>query len=225
MSEFMEKHSVSRLLGAPPGYVGHEEGGRLTDEVSKTPHCVLLLDEIEKAHPDVINVLLQVMDAGELTDSIGKKTHFNQCTIIMTSNSGAREAEKGSIGIFEASTHDFSDKALKEFFSPEFLNRLTSIVKFGSLNSAQLTSVVEKNLQALKEDLSLQKTTLKWDKSIIDWILSAGAEKGMGARPFERFINKNIRVALAKKMIEKDPQTDLKLSISYKAQKLNLTEV
>jgi len=225
MSEYMEKHSVSRLIGAPPGYVGHEEGGRLTDEVSKTPHCVLLLDEIEKAHPDVINVLLQVMDSGELTDSIGKKTHFTQCTIIMTSNSGAREAEKGSIGIFEASTHDFSDKALKEFFAPEFLNRLTSIVKFGPLSSSQLTSVVEKNLKALEEDLALQKTTLTWDKSIIDWVLRAGAEKGMGARPFERFINKNIRVALAKKMIEKDPKTELELSISYTGQKLNLTEV
>jgi len=220
MSEYMEKHSVSRLIGAPPGYVGHEEGGRLTDEVSKNPHCVLLLDEIEKAHPDVINVLLQVMDSGELTDSIGKKTHFTRCTIIMTSNSGAREAERGSMGFYEASTHDFSDKALKEFFAPEFLNRLTSIVKFKSLSRPQLKSVVEKNLKALKEDLLLQNTKLKWDASLVDWVLSAGAEKGMGARPFERFINKNVRVALAKKMIQKDPKAKMNLSLSYDGKKL-----
>jgi ATP-dependent Clp protease ATP-binding subunit ClpA len=222
MSEYMEKHSVSRLIGAPPGYVGHDEGGRLTDEVSKTPHCILLLDEIEKAHPDVINILLQVMDSGELTDSIGKKTHFTQCTIIMTSNSGAREAEKGSMGIFEASSHDFSDKALKEFFSPEFLNRLTSIVKFNSLSKEQLKSVVEKNLKTLKEDLIYRKTHLEWDSSIVEWVLKDGAEKGMGARPFERFINKNIRVALAKKLIEKDPKDELKLKISYDGSKLVL---
>lgn len=222
MSEYMEKHSVSRLIGAPPGYVGHEEGGRLTDEVSKSPHCVLLLDEVEKAHPDVINVLLQVMDSGELTDSIGKKTHFGQCTLIMTSNSGAREAEKGSVGFFEASTHDFSDKALKEFFAPEFLNRLTAIVKFNSLNKEQLGSVVEKSLNALKEDLLQQNTTFTWDSSVTDWILKDGAEKGMGARPFERFINRNVRLALAKKMITKDPKAKLSLSITYDGVKLVL---
>jgi len=215
MSEYMEKHSVSRLIGAPPGYVGHEEGGRLTDEVSKNPHCILLLDEIEKAHPDVINILLQVMDSGELTDSIGKKTHFTRCTLIMTSNSGAREAEKGSLGFFEASTHDFSDKALKEFFSPEFLNRLTSIVKFNALNSEQLTSVIEKNLADLKKDLSEKNVDLDWDQSVVTWTLDKGAEKGMGARPFERFINKNLRVPIAKKIISKAPKDSIKIHLKH----------
>lgn len=217
MSEYMEKHSVSRLIGAPPGYIGHDEGGRLTDEVSKHPHCVLLLDEIEKAHPDVINVLLQVMDSGSLTDSIGKKTYFNNCVLIMTSNSGAREADKGSIGFFDAPGSDFSDKAIKEFFTPEFLNRLTAIVKFKALNFEQLVRVVEKELNDLKKDLHNQNIELKWSSAVPKWIQEKAYEKGMGARPFERFINRKIRTKLAELILKnQSPQSDNKLSFTLK---------
>jgi len=202
MSEYMEKHSVSRLIGSPPGYVGHEEGGRLTDEVSKSPHSILLLDEIEKAHPDVINILLQVMDSGVLTDSIGKKTYFNNCILIMTSNSGAREADRGSMGIFEAPSSDFSDKAIKNFFTPEFINRLTSIVKFKSLDRPLLLKVVQKELKSLSDEVKILGHTLEWTKEIEEWVLEKAHEKGMGARPFERFISKNIRTPIAEKLLK-----------------------
>lgn len=211
MSEYMEKHSVSRLIGAPPGYVGHDEGGRLTDEVSKHPHCVLLLDEIEKAHPDVINVLLQVMDSGALTDSIGKKTYFNNCVLIMTSNSGAREADKGSIGFFDAPGSDFSDRAIKEFFTPEFLNRLTSIVKFKSLSPELLIQVVTKELEELKKDLTGQNIDLSWNSEVSEWIQKQTYEKGMGARPFERFINRQVRTKLAELILKQQQETMNKL--------------
>lgn len=223
MSEYMEKHSVARLIGAPPGYVGHEDGGRLTDEVSKSPHSVVLLDEIEKAHPDVINVLLQVMDSGELTDSIGKRTHFTQCILIMTSNSGAREAEKGSIGIYEAPSHDFSDQALKSFFSPEFLNRLTSIVKFNSLKENELKSVIEKELLELKLELQKQDLLITWNSDLVNWVLQEGFEKGMGARPFERFVSKKIRLPLAQKVISQKISTS-NVDLSVKNHKLHLCE-
>jgi ATP-dependent Clp protease ATP-binding subunit ClpA len=225
MSEYMEKHSVSKLIGAPPGYVGHDDGGRLTDEVSKTPNAVLLLDEIEKAHPDVINVLLQVMDSASLTDSIGKTTHFNQCIIIMTSNSGARAAQKGSVGIFEAPSHDFSDDAIKSFFSPEFINRLTAIIKFNSLDEAQLLKVIEKNLEALKDELSQKGVNLDWNDEVSKWILEKGLEKGMGARPFARFISKHIKVKVAKKLIAHKKATLLNLSITIDGlKKLHILE-
>ncbi len=220
MSEYMEKHSVSKLIGAPPGYVGHDDGGRLTDEVSKNPHSILLLDEIEKAHPDVINVLLQVMDSASLTDSIGKKTHFNQCIIIMTSNSGARDAEKGSLGIYEAPSHDFSDKAIKEFFSPEFINRMTAIIKFKPLEEAQLLKVIDKSLNILKLDLEEKNVSLTWNKDVSKWILKEGFEKGMGARPFERFVDKNIKVPIAKKLISQSKKSAQTINLSMKSGKL-----
>jgi len=223
MSEYMEKHSVSRLIGSPPGYVGHDEGGRLTDEVSKNPHSVLLLDEIEKAHPDVINILLQVMDSGTLTDSIGKKTFFNNCILIMTSNSGAREAEKGSIGLFEAPTADFSDKAIKNFFTPEFLNRLTSIVKFSALSKDLLLRVVSKELNELKTEIEALGLKLEWDKKLEDWVLDKAYEKGMGARPFERFISKEIRKSLAEKVLKLKGKKDITLKLSLKGDKLEVS--
>lgn len=223
MSEYMEKHSVSRLIGAPPGYVGHDEGGRLTDEVSKSPHCVLLLDEVEKAHPDVINILLQVMDSAILTDSIGKQTHFNQCILIMTSNSGARSAEKGSVGIYEAPTHDFSDKAIKEFFSPEFINRLTAIIKFNSLEDSEILKVITKSLNLLKTDLKEKSIDLTWTDDVTKWILTAGAEKGMGARPYERFVSKHIKVPVAKKLITRKDNKAFAIKLEITSGKLTLS--
>ncbi len=223
MSEYMEKHSVSRLIGAPPGYVGHDEGTRLTDEVSKSPHSVLLLDEIEKAHPDVINILLQVMDSAVLTDSIGKKTHFNQCILIMTSNSGARSAEKGSVGFYEAPSHDFSDKAIKEFFSPEFINRLSATIKFKPLEEKQILKVITKSLNILKDELSKKSIGLSWTDAVTKWILTTGAEKGMGARPYERFVSKHIKVPIAKKILGEKSSEELKIKLDVKTQKLVLS--
>ena len=160
MSEYMEKHTVSKLIGAPPGYVGHDQGGLLTDQVNKNPYSVVLLDEIEKAHPDLFNILLQVMDNGFLTDSQGRKTDFRNTVIILTTNVGAREADQGTIGFGNNSINsDFkAGKALKNFFSPEFRNRLNSILNFNSLSEEQIEKIVEKFITLLKVRVEKQRS-------------------------------------------------------------------
>ena len=203
MSEYMEKHSISKLIGAPPGYVGHDDGGRLTDEVAKNPYSVLLLDEIEKAHPDILNVLLQVMDYGKLTDSNGKTTDFRNTIIIMTSNAGASELEKGGIGItnkkFAGSSKQ--EKVLKNFFSPEFRNRLDAIVGFNKLNEEIVKSIVEKFMLELENQLSESKIDLEFSDEILVHISNQAYDGHLGARPLARYIDQHIKKPMAKMIL------------------------
>lgn len=201
MSEYMEKHSVARLIGAPPGYVGFEEGGLLTESVSKSPYCVLLLDEIEKAHPDLMNILLQVMDNGSLTDPHGKTTDFTHATIIMTTNSGARDAAKGSIGINPGNPNLISDEAIKKAFSPEFLNRLDQVVHFSPLNSVICERVLEKFLLELSEQLRQKNIEMDVLPAAKDWLMEKGFNPIYGARPMARVINDNIKRPLSESIL------------------------
>lgn len=196
MSEYMEKHAVSRLLGAPPGYVGYEEGGLLTEAVTKSPHSVILLDEIEKAHPDLVNILLQVMDNAKLTDSNGKVADFNNTVVIMTSNAGAQEAAKGSLGLVPGEPSAKSLEAIKRTFPPEFLNRLDAIVEFKSLPKEMLLKVVEKFMLELKDQLHEKKVQLSWDQSVLEYLYEKGYNPAYGARPFARTVDEHVKKSL-----------------------------
>ncbi|MBC7537819.1 MAG: AAA family ATPase [Bacteriovorax sp.] len=203
MSEYMEKHSVAKLIGAPPGYVGHESGGILTDVMKKHPHAVLLLDEIEKAHPDIFNILLQIMDHGTLTDSHGRATDFRNVVIIMTSNAGAKEMEGGSIGINkEANAQTFKrEHKIKEFFSPEFRNRLDAIVHFNKLGSDQILKIVDKFLIQLETKLAEKNVELKIDESARLHLAKIGFDPLMGARPLARIIDTEIKKPLSHEIL------------------------
>ncbi len=193
MSEYMEKHAVARLIGSPPGYVGFEEGGLLTSTVQKTPYCVLLLDEIEKAHPDLINVLLQVFDNGTLTDPHGRVAHFENAIIILTTNCGAKEALRSQIGITKKIQAHVSEEAIKQHFAPEFLNRLDDIVYFAGLTEEIIRQVVDKFLFELKEQLKEKNITLKVDKAVKEFLSKAGFDPLYGARPMNRALQKNLK--------------------------------
>lgn len=194
MSEYMEKHSVARLVGAPPGYVGYEEGGQLTEAVTKTPYCVLLLDEIEKAHPDVFAILLQVMDAGRLTDSNGRTTDFKNVILVLTSNAGAAEVAKGSIGFQppQASLAQSQD-AIKRTFTPEFINRLDGVVHFQQLDETLVLKVIQKFMDELKIQLQKKNVFLEAAPGVHQWILKKGYDKVYGARPLARTIDDFIK--------------------------------
>ncbi len=196
MSEYMEKHSVSKLIGAPPGYVGYDEGGQLTTIIRETPHAVLLLDEIEKAHPDLLNVLLQVMDSGTLTDSQGKLVNFSNVVIIMTSNLGAREANKNQMGFVKNAEGRHTDEAVKRFFAPEFINRLTSIIKFDTLPKEKLIEVIRKFMLELKTQVQDKGFVLEWSNDVEEFIYDKGYDPLMGARPFQRTINAHVKKLL-----------------------------
>jgi ATP-dependent Clp protease ATP-binding subunit ClpA len=193
MSEYMEKHAVARLVGAPPGYVGYEEGGLLTEEVFKKPHSVLLLDEVEKAHPDIMNVLLQVMDAGQLTDSNGRRVDFQNVILIMTSNAGAFEASKGGLGIVKDTGSKLSLDAIKRNFRPEFLNRLDAIVEFSSLDHDLLLRVVGKFVMELEAQLLRRNIHMEVHPEVFEWLLDQGYDPAYGARPFARFVDEHIK--------------------------------
>ncbi|MCK0069549.1 ATP-dependent Clp protease ATP-binding subunit ClpA [Kordiimonas laminariae] len=201
MSEYMERHSVSRLIGAPPGYVGFDQGGLLTDAVDQHPHCVLLLDEIEKAHPDLFNVLLQVMDNGTLTDHNGKKIDFRNVIIIMTTNAGARELSKNSIGFGRDTDDTASDEAIKQTFSPEFRNRLDSVVPFGFLPPEVVARVVEKFVLQLEIQLADRNVELSLTEEAKNWLAEKGYDKLYGARPLSRIIQDNIKKPLADELL------------------------
>jgi len=203
MSEFMEKHSVAKLIGAPPGYVGHEEGGHLTDVIKKHPHTVLLLDEIEKAHPDVFNVLLQIMDHGVLTDSHGRSTDFRNVVIIMTSNAGAKEMDSGSIGLAPSgSSPSFKrDQSIRNFFTPEFRNRLDAIVHFNKLTDEQVLKIVDKFLIQLETQLATKNVELKVDNAAKAHLAKIGFDPKMGARPLSRTINHEIKKPLSHEIL------------------------
>ncbi|MGZ3723462.1 MAG: ATP-dependent Clp protease ATP-binding subunit ClpA [Bdellovibrionales bacterium] len=193
MSEYMEKHAVSRLVGAPPGYVGYEEGGLLTDSIVKNPHCILLIDEVEKAHPDLINILLQVMDSGRLTDSNGRTADFQNVIVIMTSNAGAFETAKGGIGLMPDKSSTMSLDAIKKTFRPEFINRLDAIVEFQSLDKPLLLQVIRKFVSELEAQLLKKSISMEVYPDAIDWLYEKGYEPAYGARPFARMIDEHIK--------------------------------
>ena len=227
MSEYMEKHSVSKLIGAPPGYVGHDQGGLLTDKVNKNPYSVILLDEIEKAHPDIYNILLQVMDNGALTDSLGRTTNFRNTIIIFTTNVGAADAERGSIGLggSEKDSGFKSDKAMKNFFSPEFRNRLNGIVKFNSLLQEQIVKIVEKFLFQLQERLSSKGISVDISNDVVTYLSQVGFDPKMGARPLERCILENISTPISKLLLDYDLKSKPAfLKVTLLNNKINITE-
>jgi ATP-dependent Clp protease ATP-binding subunit ClpA len=201
MSEYMERHTVSRLIGAPPGYVGFDQGGLLTEAITKHPHCVLLFDEIEKAHPEVFNLLLQVMDHGTLTDNNGRKADFRNVTIVMTTNAGAQEMSRASVGF---TTQDHSSDAmevLKKLFSPEFRNRLDAIIPFESLDEQSIARVVDKLIVELEAQLDKNEVTIELDPAARDWVAIRGYDKKMGARPMARVIQEHIKRPLAEELL------------------------
>ncbi|HEY9090620.1 ATP-dependent Clp protease ATP-binding subunit ClpA [Parasphingorhabdus sp.] len=201
MSEYMERHSVSRLIGAPPGYVGYDQGGLLTDAVDQNPHCVLLLDEIEKAHPDLFNILLQVMDNGKLTDHHGKTVDFRNVILIMTTNAGASDMAKEGIGFGNVSKEDASDEAVKKMFSPEFRNRLDAIVPFAYLPPEVVARVVEKFILELELQLAEQNVHITLDDDASKWLTDRGYDKLYGARPMGRLIQEKIKQPLAEELL------------------------
>ena len=201
MSEYMEKHSVSRLIGAPPGYVGFDQGGLLTDGVDQHPHCVLLLDEMEKAHPDVYNVLLQVMDNGKLTDHAGKTTDFRNAIIIMTSNAGATEMEKNAIGFGRAAREGEDMAAVEKMFSPEFRNRLDAVIPFGRLPKDVVLKVVEKFVLQLEGQLADRNVSFELTTPAAAWLADKGYDEKMGARPLGRVIQEHIKKPLAEELL------------------------
>jgi ATP-dependent Clp protease ATP-binding subunit ClpA len=201
MSEYMEKHAVSRLVGAPPGYVGYEEGGLLTEAVTKNPYAVLLLDEIEKAHPDIYSILLQVMDNGTLTDSHGKTADFRNIVLILTTNAGAADAAKGAMGIHPGTYSDKSMEAIKRTFTPEFLNRLDSIVHFDRLPEDVMLEVVRKFLGDLEKQLAKKKIEITATEDALKWLLKKGFDPQYGARPLARTIDEHVKKPLVDEIL------------------------
>lgn len=201
MSEYMERHTVSRLIGAPPGYVGYDQGGLLTEAVNKNPHAVVLLDEIEKAHPDVFNLLLQVMDHGTLTDNNGRKADFRNIVLVMTSNAGAQEIIKGNIGFKEQDKSRNNEEAINRTFSPEFRNRLDAIVWFNSLPQKVILSIVDKFLTEVQGQLDDKQVNLHVDDTARHWFAQHGYDENMGARPMARLISDKIRRPLANEIL------------------------
>ncbi|MEW5560006.1 ATP-dependent Clp protease ATP-binding subunit ClpA [Enterobacter asburiae] len=201
MSEYMERHTVSRLIGAPPGYVGFDQGGLLTDAVIKHPHAVLLLDEIEKAHPDVFNLLLQVMDNGTLTDNNGRKADFRNVVLVMTTNAGVRETERKSIGLIHQDNSTDAMEEIKKIFTPEFRNRLDNIIWFDHLSTDVIHQVVDKFIVELQVQLDQKGVSLEVSQEARDWLAEKGYDRAMGARPMVRVIQDNLKKPLANELL------------------------
>ena len=194
MSEYQEKHTVSRLIGSPPGYVGYDEGGLLTDAIRRTPHAVLLLDEIEKAHQDIFNILLQMMDYATVTDNSGKKADFRNVIIIMTSNAGARDIGRSLIGFGERTvTNEAVSKAVENLFSPEFRNRLDKVVQFNKLDQSVIESIVLKEARAFQEQLTEKNVTLTLTPEAVTWLANHGYSEEFGARNIARLFEEKVK--------------------------------
>jgi len=222
MSEYQEKHSISKLIGSPPGYVGFEENaGLLITQIQEAPNAVLLFDEVEKSHPDVTTVLLQMMDNGFITGSNGKQADCRNLILILTTNAGANEAEKNAIG-FGAQDKDYSDKELKKFFTPEFRNRLDGVVTFNKLNKETMVKVVEKFIEELRNQVKEKGIRIKINKEAIEWLITKGFDAKMGARPLQRVIDKEIKRDLAKMMLFGDLKAGGWLTITADGDKLVL---
>ena len=222
MSEYMERHTVSRLIGAPPGYVGFDQGGLLTDAINKQPHSVLLLDEMEKAHPDVFNLLLQVMDHGTLTDTNGRKTDFRNVIIIMTTNAGADRISRSSVGFTPQDHSSDATEVIKRTFSPEFRNRLDSIIEFNPLNRKTILNVVDKFLVELQAQLDDKKVTMDVDEDARQWLATHGYDKVMGARPMARLIQDKIKKSLAEELLFGKLEHGGHILVSTKADDLHI---
>jgi len=220
MSEYMERHSVSRLIGAPPGYVGYDQGGLLTDAVDQQPHCVLLLDEIEKAHPDLFNILLQVMDHGRLTDHHGKTVDFRNVVLIMTTNAGASDMASQGIGFGNVSKEDASEEAVKRMFTPEFRNRLDAIVPFAYLGKETVSRVVDKFILQLELQLAEQNVHIQFDSDARQWLADRGYDKLYGARPMARLIQEKVKQQLAEELLFGKLSNGGEVHVSVKDEKL-----
>ena len=201
MSEYMERHSVSRLIGAPPGYVGFDQGGMLTDKVNQHPHCVILFDEIEKAHPDVFNILLQVMDYGKLTDHNGRTVDFRNVILCMTTNAGAADIAKPALGFGREQRHDEDDEAINRMFAPEFRNRLDAIIKFGNLGPESMGHVVDKFVAELEVQLADRKVFIELSDGARRWLAQKGYDRMFGARPLDRVIQEYVKKPLAEEVL------------------------
>jgi len=225
MSEYMEKHSVSRLVGAPPGYVGYEEGGELTEKVRRKPHCVILFDEIEKANKDVFNILLQVLDEGHLTDKLGRKVDFKNTLIILTSNIGVKKlsefgsslgfATSATIANEEERTNKILKGALKDKFPPEFLNRIDDTIIFKGLNKENINQIIHTELSGVNKRLAERDLTLSLDDKAIDHITKEGYDPEYGARPLARAINKFVIEPITMEMIEGNIVDGDTIKVSY----------
>jgi len=220
MSEYMEKHTVSRMIGAPPGYVGYDQGGLLTDAVHRTPHTVLLLDEIEKAHEDIINILLQVMDYGTLTDSNGRKTDFKNAIVILTTNAGSREMSQIAIGFKEKSENKMSKKMVETIFSPEFRNRLTEIILFNPISQPIVRQIVKKEIKNLKQKLSSNQLSIHLDEKALNYLCQKSFDSVHGARMIKRLIESEIIRPLSRELLFNKPQKNSKIYIKCKKGKL-----
>ncbi|MDY6822095.1 MAG: AAA family ATPase, partial [Deferribacterota bacterium] len=202
MSEYMEKHAVAKLIGSPPGYVGYDEGGQLIEQVKRNPYSVLLLDEIEKAHPDIYNILLQVMDYATLTDNAGRKADFRNCIIIMTTNAGAREINSNNIGFLEKTENNRNTQnAIKSVFSPEFRNRLDYIITFNKLDIEEIKRIVRKFISELNTMLDEKGVRVRITDRAAEYLAEKGFDKTMGARPIKRLINEQIKVKLSDEIL------------------------
>ncbi len=201
MSEYMERHAVSRLIGAPPGYVGYEQGGLLTDKVDQHPHCVLLLDEIEKAHQDLYNILLQVMDYGKLTDNNGKTIDFRNVILIMTTNAGAAQLAKAPMGFQSDRRVDDDSEEIKRIFTPEFRNRLDAIVPFRALPQSAVLRVVDKFIMQLEAQLSDKRVSISLTDAARAHLANLGYDPQMGARPLARVVQEKIKKPLAEELL------------------------
>ena len=224
MSEYMERHTVSRLIGAPPGYVGFDQGGLLTEAVVKHPHCVLLLDEVEKAHPDVFNLLLQVMDHGTLTDNNGRKTDFRHVIIVMTTNAGAQEMSRPGIGFTHADNSSDGLEAIKRLFTPEFRNRLDAIIQFAPLALATIERVVDKLLVEIEMQLEPKGVQISLDDAARAWLARRGYDPRMGARPMARLIQEQIKRPLAEELLfgQLEQGGHVQVSVAADGESLNL---
>jgi ATP-dependent Clp protease ATP-binding subunit ClpA len=205
MSEYMESHTVSRLIGAPPGYVGFDQGGLLTDGIAKTPHAVLLLDEIEKAHPQIFNILLQVMDHGRLTDHNGKQTDFRHVILLMTSNIGVRDLQRRAVGFGEADGSERAksglDREYKQLFSPEFRNRLDAKIAFRALDPAIMKSIVGKFMKELSGQLAERKVTIELTEAATEYLARVGYDADNGARPLARVMQDEVKRPLGDELL------------------------
>lgn len=222
MSEYMEKHSVSRLVGAPPGYIGYEEGGQLTEAVRRNPYSVVLLDEIEKAHPDVSNILLQVLDDGRITDSQGRLVNFANTVVIMTSNIGSAYLLQGQFESDEHAAEDLVMAELRRHFKPELLNRMDDIVIFHSLSGNSFRLIAKKMLEDLVRRLDKQEVDLEYNEDVLDWIVREGTDADFGARPLKRFIQRHVETVVAKEIIKGDLTDGQKLVLSMDDGKLQI---